>query len=59
MLYAIPERQYEIGKRLVAATLRDVNGRVVRRIAFDPTIRDRYPCDNPRSDIEYGPEHCP
>ena len=59
VLYAIPERQYEIGKRLVAATLRDANGRVVRRIAFDPTVRDRYPCDNPKSDIELGPEHCP
>jgi hypothetical protein len=48
-----------LGKRLVAATLRDASGRIVRRIAFDPTVRDRYPCDNPKSDIELGPEHCP
>jgi hypothetical protein len=59
VLYAMPVRHHAPGKRLVKAVLRDAKGSVVRSIAFDPTIRDRYPCDNPKSDIEYGPEHCP
>ncbi len=59
VIYTVPERQHAPGKRLVAATLRDSEGSVVRRIAFDPTIRDRYPCDNPKSVVEFGPKHCP
>jgi len=59
VLYPAPARHHAPGKRLVKAVLRDASGRVVRTIAFDPTIRDRYPCDDPKSDIEYGPEHCP
>lgn len=59
VLYPVPVRHHAVGTRLVKALLRDAKGSVVRSIAFDPTIRDRYPCDNPKSDIEYGPEHCP
>ena len=59
VVYAIPQRHHPLGMRLIAAVLRDADGRVVRKIAFDPTIRDRYPCDNPKSVVEFGPEHCP
>ena len=58
VLFKVPERHHVPGKRLLRATLLDAEGGVVRRIAFDPTTRDRYPCDNPR-DIGFGPGVCP
>jgi hypothetical protein len=58
VLYSVPRRQYPAGKRLLAALLRDSGGRLVRRIAFDPTTRDLYPCENPR-DPGIGAQVCP
>jgi hypothetical protein len=58
VLYPVPPRHYPAGRRLVSGLLRDGGGHVVRRISFDPTTRDLYPCDNPR-DLGLGPPVCP
>lgn len=58
VLYAIPERHHPPGTRLVAATLLDANGRILRRITFDPAMRDLYPCTDP-VDPGLGPPVCP
>jgi hypothetical protein len=57
-LYEVPVDHYLPGTRLLGATLRAADGRVVRRVSFDPTMRDLYPCENPR-EIGFGPPVCP
>ena len=47
IIYEIPIRQHAPGMRLVGARLLDGKGRVMRRIVFDPSTRDLYPCDDP------------
>jgi hypothetical protein len=58
VVYEIPSRQHAPGTRLVGARLLDAEGRVVRRIVFDPSTRDLYPCDDP-VDPGLGPPVCP
>lgn len=58
VVYDIPPRHHADGTRLVSARLLDGRGAVVRRVVFDPSMRDLYPCDHPL-DPGVGPKVCP
>ena len=58
VVHEIPSTHHEPGTRLVGARLLDADGGLVRQIAFDPTTRDLYPCDDP-VDPGLGPPVCP
>ena len=60
LLYVIPSRHYERGRRLEWIVERDASGREVARRSATPDAPGRYPCDeDDEIDLGHGQRVCP